>query len=77
MDVKSSLLPEKIDSPQKLLEALNSHDWDYPKSDDFREWRRGDNDWDKLCKAAHNIPNGEAILRHYRAIRTLIDYGHE
>lgn len=77
MATKPSLLPEKIDSPQMLLIALQKHDWWYEKSDDFSEWRRGSNDAQRIRDAIKVVPNGEAIYKHYCAIRSLIDFGHE
>jgi len=77
MDVKPSLLPETIETPQQLLEALLKHDWYYAMSDDHREWRRGNLDAERLRKVAKEIPNGERIYTLVCKLRSLIDYGHE
>ena len=77
MEQKPSLLPEKINSPQSLLDALNAHDWWYAKSDDHREWSRGKTDWERIVRSTKTIPNGDRILRLFSKIRSLIDFGHE
>ena len=73
---KLSLLPENIETPQDLLNALQKHDWWYAKAEDHSEYSRGRRDMQRIEAALPNIPNGREIYKHYASIRNLIDYGH-
>ena len=70
-------MPDNIATPHLLLRALQDHDWDYEKSDDFRMYQRGKSDEQRIARARKLVPNGDAIYKHYVAILNLVNYGHE
>jgi len=55
-----------MDTRDELIEALRTHNWFYPMSDDHGVWTRGQDQWERIQSLASKVADGQELIAKYR-----------